>query len=275
MQRDILRSGVDLLASSVAVEEGKPGPPASFDVLFTWFTVSVAAYVCFIRLPGKLQPQFNLVTRAHTSFNDFAWAAHNLHLCTLLWFLYDVLHRVLCLLLLPRSVLLRLQFPLHSDASEAMTTGERESVVLLPEACLILIDSLRDITVGDSLRFVSPDDPSPFRRMVTYHVVVVGTSSVCLVAVCFMTWQRHSKRYLRGELIEQRLEMKDPKTGDPMKIPRQYAIKVTLLPRSFWMLLWTLAFLSAFAWMRALPVLTKLLFPAVVCLLLVLEVLMP
>lgn len=264
-----IRGGVQHLTSSLAADGvGRPGPPAAFDVLFTWWVVSAAAYGCFIRLPRKLDPQFSLVTRAKTSFNDFAWAAHSLHLCATLWFAYDVLFRVCCVLTLPVPVLRRLQF---------LPAQQAERTTFLPEGVLSFLDGIRTtFTVGNSVFFVEDSTSQQSSPVgLSFYGAVVSTSVICFGCVLCATWWFHTRRFWRGELVEQQLTMTNPRTGDPMPIPRQYAVRVSIVPRSFWMLLWFLVVLTSFTWYRALAALSSMVYPACVCLLLALDVLMP
>jgi hypothetical protein len=283
-----LRGGAERLASTIAPEGNRSGPPASFDTLFTWFAVSTLAYVCFIRLPARLAPQYNLVTRSTTSFNDFAWAAHSLHMCSTLWVAYDLIFRVLCLLFLPLSSLRRLQYVPPSGTPKT-------PILVLPDSLMALLDGLRvAFTAGDSVMLASSTSAASSSSelesaelfaasatslspplLLSLRAVVAVTSTVALFVICTCTWCVHTRRYRKGLLIEQNMTMTDPRTGDPMPLPKQYAVPVSAVPKTTWMLMWTLCVLTCFAWHRALPALTSIVFPAATCALLALDVLMP
>ncbi|CUG87996.1 membrane-associated protein, putative [Bodo saltans] len=299
-----LRGGASRLATTMAPEGHRSSPPASFDTLLTWFAISTLAYVCFIRLPARLAPQYSLVTRSATSFNDFAWAAHSLHLCSTLWVVFDLVFRALCLLLLPLSSLRRLQYiyvaAAASPSSASSSGSQRSSVpVVFPDSIMTLLDGLRvTFTAGDSIfltttaasspSFVASSSPlaaspssadtmegslPPF--VLSLRAVTCLTTALCLTAIVLCTWWTHTRKYLKGTLLEQNMTMTDPRTGDPMPLPKQYAVPVSAVPKTTWMLLWMVCVLSCFAWHRALPALTSVVFPAATCALLALDVLMP
>lgn len=269
----------ELTAKRNAEANRTAGPPSAFDVMFTWTLVSVIAYWSFIKLPGRLKPHLNLVTRSYTSFNDFAWAACYASWSLWMWVAYDVLWRCLCILLLPLPLLVKLQF----FDSENTGSGDPAAVLqvtrraqVLPEGLFELLYSLRSIVLIESDNVAEESrQRDGYLHPLPYRAVVVLTTAWMLAVIAGRVYVHHVRWYRRGLLPEQNLTMKDPTTGEDMPLPPQYAVRVGILPRWLWGDLWGVVFATCFAYVKGLPILTGTVYPVCLCLLLLAEVLMP
>lgn len=254
--------------------------PAPVDQLAVWTFALVCGLFCFVVLPERLKPQINLhlATRDAISYNDFAYGALYMSLGCVVFVVYDVIWRVLCSLLLPVPILVKLRFLELTSGPVDATTTATATTLTGTEALASLPESLNTSAV---VRWLAPvrDTVQPLAVDTwfgTYRGVVLLSTLMIFFPLLWATYVLHIRRYFRGTLPEQAVTtVRDPHSGQQRPMPAQMKPKVRVVPMWTYTMVWCLAFAAMFAWVKALPMLLTNVFPALVGLLLVYMIAIP
>ena len=265
------------------------GPPIPVVDMFLWAVLSWFAYMCFLILPGRLRPRFNVMSTQLVGFNDLAFAAVYMHFAVWVMMAYDLAVRLLCLVLLSSRTLSSLEMIAVAAGPTFMTpdggVGFQNVGALVDDAV-----SVAQRAVGFLRMLVGavPLPPHGISRheldswvalemnamdtLFSYHGVVVLAAIGFSAAIVGLAFKRHTRAYLRNQLFEQ-----SPESALPAgcKLPRQYRAKPRMFPAWMWVLLWCVWYAAAFAWVEGLPILSGTVVPAVIVFLVIYDILVP
>jgi hypothetical protein len=229
-------------------------------------------------------------------FNDLAYGALYLHLGTWCFTLYDVFVRCMSQIFLSVRTLDKLEMiAVAAGPSFLSSTGEtgfqRVAQENPGETVTDALSSSLLIKVVGGLRTLVGAGPIPdfglsredldrwvqaeanaVDSVFSYEGIVVMTSVLSCVGIVVAAYLLHVRLYLGNRLVEQRPEVSLPAN---CKLPRQYRAKVRLFPAWMWIMLWCVAYATAFAWVRGLPILAGTVVPAATVFLVVYDVLVP
>ena len=281
------QAGSSAAAAAVSYAPRLAGPPLPLTDLTAWTFVSLASYLCFIYLPGRLTRSIHRRLNPLAAQDDLAWAANHLHLSLWWWAIYDLVWRAFALACLPRWELIKMGF-FASGGDNADDSGASGN-----GSWLTAFESIRVLIGADSL-FTGPTarkDALP--AVIPQKILVIVVSCTCVVLLLWATYWLHARKVLRARAV-----IKAQGLGEPAPYPAKlqelpeledakrkkafdehhrlynYA-EDSVFPTVSCMCLWSIGYCTLFAWVRAMPILMQQLYPGAVCLLVAYSLFLP
>lgn len=267
--------------------------------IFFWTMLSFATFLSFLYLPRRLSP--SLQRRAHTSADDLASAGFHMHFCVWLWPIIDYLYRFFALILMaPQHA--EVFFPIVFDAAQ-FASSSMAMLFRDLRRTFIPDGSMRDFDEIDQPKKLFVPGFWTHREvcvLVVFTALAIICSWLFLFHIRPTLRLREEVAAARRKRVEERREhAKNAKmnktaaaanTGGGHSVPEDAAAAAAdammqdydeedlaamddslglnyvppLLPTRFWMLLWSLGFATAFLWVKAMPIMMRMVYPACV-----------
>jgi hypothetical protein len=235
------------------------------------------------------------------------WAGSHLHWAIWCWPLYDVVWRGVALVFLPRWECIRMGIIANVTLNTVSTENDGPSLEVegLNEAIQSstgpnqlgddisfvarILDRLRDFVGSDSwiLGANSMDVffQEPRHSGVHHRWCAIIACCICVGIVLLVTYYTHIRK-VRAARLRIRLERIPP--PDPLRFEEvegkvktedqhelYYWAESSLIPTVTWMCVWSIGYATCFAWVRAVPILLRTVYPVMATILVVYLVFLP